>query len=220
MECSKLKGILVKGIYSTFTRYIMYPLKLLRDRITGVDFYRKEYENIDDYYYYEGTHLRITAKLKKLCKNVTENDSMLDIGCGKGRMLLFFSRFPFAKVDGVEIDQHLSDIGKRNIRKLRIKAGIYVGDAAGFKRYGDYNYFYLYNPFPEETMRKCVKRIVASTHVKPRKIRVFYANPTWHKVFIEYGFVEEPIELNFFDKIWTPYLSGLKMYYYVPAADS
>ena len=39
--------------------------------------------------------------LKRELQHVGQSDSIIDIGCGKGAMLAFFSRFNFGKMGGV-----------------------------------------------------------------------------------------------------------------------
>jgi hypothetical protein len=44
-----------------------------------------------------------------------EKTVFLDVGAGKGRAMLLASRFPFLRVEGVELNEHLAAIAQRNI---------------------------------------------------------------------------------------------------------
>lgn len=53
---------------------------------------------------------------------VSDKDAIIDVGCGKGRMLYFFAQFPFRLVDGLEYSGELVAIAQNNfaiLRKLR-----------------------------------------------------------------------------------------------------
>ena len=54
-----------------------------------------------------------------LYDKVTDKDAIIDIGCGKGRMLYFFSQFPFKYVDGLEYSRELVAAAEGNIAIMR-----------------------------------------------------------------------------------------------------
>ena len=59
---------------------------------------------------------------------ISDKDAIIDIGCGKGRMLYFFAQFPFRLVDGLEYSGELVAIAQNNfaiLRKLRKGGGGY-----------------------------------------------------------------------------------------------
>src|SRR5437660_5385663 len=80
---------------------------------------------------------------------------LLDIGSGKGRVLLVGSEFGFRAVRGVEFARELCQIAKRNIVRFRGKTGtptefeIIETDAAQYRIREDENVFILYNPFDD-----------------------------------------------------------------------
>ena len=55
-----------------------------------------------------------------------DKDVFLDLGSGKGRVLIMAAKYPFAKVIGVEISKDLNSIAERNIAKVckRLKCKI------------------------------------------------------------------------------------------------
>jgi SAM-dependent methyltransferase len=225
----KPKTDLIMGIYNVIDQYIYYPVMLLSDRIRGLDYYKivvKDAERLSEaedlyvsnpnelynIYMYESTHLRIDRQLKKICRGVSKQDSIIDVGCGKGRMLEFFSRYRFRRVDGLELDKGLVKIARRNVKKLGLKSKVYNKDATEFTHWERYNYFYFYNPFPEDVMDVCLDHILSSLKEHPRTITALYANPACHQSFLNHGFKEIPIKLDLIERLWQPYLSGLKRY--------
>src|SRR5262245_3087871 len=47
--------------------------------------------------------------------NITPGDSILDIGSGKGGAMITFARWPFRRIDGIEICPDLIAIAQRNL---------------------------------------------------------------------------------------------------------
>ena len=92
---------------------------------------------------------------------INENDSILDIGSGKGFALFIFTLFNFKKIGGVEINKIDYDICQENINKLELnnKISIINSDILEFNNFSDYNYFYFYNPFNEEIFNKIIQII-------------------------------------------------------------
>ena len=114
---------------------------------------------------------------------ISSNDNILDVGCAKGSALKIFVKFPFKKIHGLELSKMLTKICTNNFRVLKInKIKVHNIDATEFKSYGDYNFFYLYNPFPEVIMIKfidCLKK-----QIKNKKITIIYNNPICHDALI------------------------------------
>ena len=72
-------------------------------------------------------------------------DSILDVGCSKGSALRVMHKFPFQRIDGLEISGVLSQIAESNFKRLNIKnIKVYNLDAQEFKHYKSYKYFYFY----------------------------------------------------------------------------
>jgi 16S rRNA G966 N2-methylase RsmD len=131
-------------------------------------------------------NLHLTNLLKDI--GITESDSIIDIGAGKGSAMLAMSNFPFAMVDGVELSEHLANIARRNFGKLKMgKCHVYTGDAVTFQHYCHYNMFYLYNPFPCEIMARVLDNICRSTKDSNREILIIYNTPKCHKVIDSQG---------------------------------
>ena len=113
--------------------------------------------------------------------NITPNDAIVDFGCGKGGILISLSKYPFAKITGVEIAPDLVEIAKNNIRKLNIRnVDIECCDAAEFKQLHEYNYFYFFDPFPCNVMQDVLNNIEHSIQKRPRKVTIIYLNPLCH----------------------------------------
>ena len=106
------------------------------------------------------------------------DDVFYDIGCGMGRVLCVAARWRIKRVVGIELDQPLCDIARRNADRMRGRhAPIDVRcEDASTADLSDGTIYYLYNPFGPETMRDVLGRIRRSLADRPRRVRVVYHN--------------------------------------------
>jgi len=122
---------------------------------------------------------------------ISHTDVGLDIGCGKGGAILTMAKYPFARVDGVEISPELVRIAHRNIERLGLKnTFIFCDDAAEFKDLDTYTYLYMYNPFPEVVIASVVDNILGSLRRRRRKLTLIYKNPMGHSLLLRAGFAK------------------------------
>ncbi len=134
-----------------------------------------------------------TDSLKKVLKklNISKDDSIIDIGCGKGKALYVMSKFPFKKVAGFDISKKLVDIAKKNMKILGVdKVEIFTADACDFNKYDDYNYFYMFNAVPEKVFKKTIDNIEKSLKRKQRDCYFIYLNPVCEDILLKNGFKE------------------------------
>jgi hypothetical protein len=102
-----------------------------------------------------------------------EDYTFIDVGCGKGRMLLIASELPFRQVIGVELNGELASIAARNVEiwreTHRALAPIQVlqQDATEIVRPAGKCVFYLYNPFGPEVLQKLLAHLEESHSTKP-----------------------------------------------------
>lgn len=174
-------------------RWAFLRIQLLGDKMRGCDF-AAPMDNQEigiapsEGVRYQATTPRIYRNLKRQLKHTGNEDAILDVGCGKGRMLYFFlKKCHFGKVDGLEYSERLAAIARQNMEKLHLPAQVYVANAAEFTQL-DYNYFYLFNPFPEKIMLPFVQHLCDSIAKNPRKVTILYMNPVCKDCFIENGF--------------------------------
>ena len=123
--------------------------------------------------------------------HIGANDSIIDIGSGKGGALITMSAFPFSRMAGVEISDALVAIARENFRRLGLSGiELICTDAAEFTDYDGFNYIYMYNPFPAQVVVPVVRHITASLSRVPRDLTVLYKFPVGHDVFVDSGCFE------------------------------
>ncbi|MDT7933251.1 MAG: hypothetical protein RQ833_01425 [Sphingomonadaceae bacterium] len=114
--------------------------------------------------------------------------SFVDLGCGKGRVVLQASLRPFRQCMGVEFDPELADIARANLIAFRARGGgaapveIVTGDARTAELPAGPLVIYMYNPFGDEVMR-AVRDRLATLEPADRAIELIYVNPECEPLF-------------------------------------
>jgi cyclopropane fatty-acyl-phospholipid synthase-like methyltransferase len=119
----------------------------------------------------------IFAILKKI--SLTPSDVVLDIGCGKGRMICCAALFPVREVIGIEHSPELCANAAQNASRLRHKCSPITikNERAEHFDFGGINVFYFYNSFGPPLLDEVLARIERALQDNPRPIRFIYANP-------------------------------------------
>lgn len=170
-------SLLLKGEWSEFAFRLRVYLGQIDLKITPIEALNLPAERSHAYSNSGGLQLeKVLNSLK-----ITPKDSIVDFGSGKGGALITFSKYPFAKITGVEISPALVAIAEKNLNKLKIKNfHMIVSDAAEFTDLVEYNFFYFFSPFPGNIMRTVIKNIESSLVKTPRKVTIIYYNPEYH----------------------------------------
>lgn len=131
---------------------------------------------------YRATRARpFGALLRRL--RLPAGSTFVDVGSGKGRVLMLASLHPFARVVGIEFSPTFCEQARRNIaifqQKVRTNAPIEVcqGDVADHAFSGDENVFYLFNPFDAVILGRFVENVRRSLASHPRRIWLIYNTP-------------------------------------------
>ena len=49
---------------------------------------------------------------------ISDGDRLIDIGCGKGRVVCYAAAYPFQPIAGLEVEPWLVEIARRNVARL------------------------------------------------------------------------------------------------------
>jgi protein-L-isoaspartate O-methyltransferase len=176
--------------------YLANHIKIILDRFRGLDFLSRlkpEDVGLDPNYAYAcqpSGNKYLFNVLKDL--NISSQDSIIDIGCGKGSAMRTMMKFPFAKIDGIELSDLISSIAKNNFNRLKDKRiAIFTEDASLFTEYESYNFIYFFNPFPSVVMAKVIDALILSIQKSERELIIIYTNPTCHDVIVKQGILQK-----------------------------
>jgi SAM-dependent methyltransferase len=109
--------------------------------------------------------------------------TFVDVGAGKGRALLLAVELPFRKVIGVELNEELARIARRNVTiwsrtaRPRAKIRILQQDALEFRWPRAPLLIYLNNPFECELVEKLAAKLADGAASGPGLVDILYVNP-------------------------------------------
>ena len=195
MKIVKSKLSKAEDIFFRIRRILIYKILKIVEDFKGIDTLR--YVDVEELgftteigYRYEHTKKKYLSKVLKDLE-ISHNDSIIDVGSGKGSALIEFSKYPFGRISGVEYSQLLNKISYNNLKKLKIKnVDLICMDATKFEGYSDFNYFYFYNPFPVSTFKKVLNTIIKGNANNEKTIFIIYKNPTCHDLIVKSKYFE------------------------------
>lgn len=109
--------------------------------------------------------------------------TFVDIGCGKGRVVLVASEYPFARIVGVDMSNDLLEVARRNAETVRRREParpaieFIQADATTFGFPPGDLVVYLYHPFDAPLMARVVAQLERALAEQPRRLFVVYCNP-------------------------------------------
>lgn len=109
--------------------------------------------------------------------------SFVDLGCGKGRVLLLASELPFRSITGIELHANLAAIAQANARlwaahaPLPATIHVRVGDVLTTPLPDGPLVLFLFNSFGEPIVRSLRDRLTALAHTRLAPIFLLYMHP-------------------------------------------
>ena len=167
---------------------------LLKIRTTG-----RDDSHADQYRYpYEPTPYCVLERLANTgC--LKKGNTLLDYGCGKGRVHFLLSWQTRCQSIGIEYDERIYEKAIKNQEKA-VSSGRVIfelKDAGEFPVPKAVDRIYFFNPFSLEILQKVISRILESYYEAPRKILLFFYYPSDEYIF----FLMTVNELAFSDEI-------------------
>lgn len=112
-----------------------------------------------------------------------EDYVFVDLGCGKGRVLLLASEWPFQAIHGMELSQDLARDARRNLRKwLRRpracrRITVECDDVLRIQLPEDPVILYLFNSFAAEVLGPLMAKLAAAASRRSAPIDLIYVHP-------------------------------------------
>lgn len=110
------------------------------------------------------------------------NGSFVDLGSGKGKILILSARHGFKRVVGIEFAKQLSDVAQANIERTRRSlrgsdVRSVCSDVTAYRFQPDDTVFFMFAPFGANVMRETMTNIQTSVEEHPRRIWLIYTLP-------------------------------------------
>lgn len=168
--------------------------RLLQIRTSG-----RDDSHADQYRYpYEPTPYCVLERLAD-SGYLRKGNTLLDYGCGKGRVEFFLSWQTRCRSIGIEYDERIYEKAAENQKRAAAAGRVTfeLADAEQFQVPEEADRIYFFNPFSLEILQKVISRIIASYYAAPREILLFFYYPSDEYI----SFLMTVDELTFSDEI-------------------
>jgi predicted RNA methylase len=139
---------------------------------------------------------------------LADDDVLIDVGCGSGRVVCCAARLPIRAALGVELVPEAARRAQSNLVTLRGRrattCAVVQGDALDFD-ISDATVIFLFNPFGEGTMSHFLRKVSEAQvarrnleHGESVNFRLVYHNPTLGALVQESSWVKSRQELDIF----------------------
>lgn len=98
------------------------------------------------------------------------------------------SELGYHTVAGLDLDEYLLGIARRNMARLKLNADCIQANAVEFDGYAAYDVFYFYNPFGKNVFQQVIQKLLESQYKRNREIWVVYYHPVYGELFQQAGF--------------------------------
>ncbi len=142
---------------------------------------------------YEAVSFYMLEKLLNAFKKVSALTSIIDLGCGKGRVMMAAPHFGFTDITGIDFAKELCEqaIANMNEKKTHfpaIKWRVINENVENYEIGKQDSVFFMFNPFTEDILKRFLEKIDRSCHQFPRSIYFLYANPQYQKLLLDNGY--------------------------------
>jgi hypothetical protein len=138
--------------------------------------------------------------------------SLVDVGSGKGGVLLQAAERSFKSLVGVELKKTLHEIAASNVAQYSSLVGrdlsiqLHNTNVTEFSDYPENNLlFWLFNPLPRPVAQQFMNKIESVARAKPRHMIFFYVIPLYEDVFTESSLLKR-VTGRFLDDPLSPHL--------------
>jgi SAM-dependent methyltransferase len=139
--------------------------------------------------------------------------TFVDMGSGKGRMLLLAAELPFHRIVGIEFASDLNALAQENVKTYRNanQACFQIEpihmDATLFEFPPEPSFIYFFYPFDRFVMEPVIQNLDRSLAEHPRDVIVVYFNPVLSDVVEAASNLRVYAKSNYFGSLYTVYRS-------------
>lgn len=131
---------------------------------------------------YEAVNYYMLERLLAAFRKLSSMDSLVDLGCGKGRVMVVAAHFGFMHITGIDFASELCAAASANMKKTQEKfPGLYWKvihlNVLDYPIMPEDKVFFMFNPFDKETLATFLGKLEQSCRTHPRKTYFIYASP-------------------------------------------
>lgn len=180
-----------KLLYYEFRYEKKFRIRTLKiENLEELDTLSTDYDNN---HHYQGASYYVLSLLFDKMKTFSDLSSILDYGCGKGRVIVMAAYEGYKLVSGVDLARELIVQCQQNIERVRqdypaTKFEVHFADATSYSAIDEINHFFFFNPFGRSILIPVIEQIKRSAKRNPREIHIIYVNPLYVDCFADEDF--------------------------------
>lgn len=150
------------------------------DKLLNIHTMGRDDSNADQYHYpYEPTPYSVLERLANT-GYIRKENTLLDYGCGKGRVDFFLSYQTRCHSIGIEYDERIYRKAMENKQKSVSASRVTFKEknAEQFLVPENVDRIYFFNPFSLEILQKVIHKILKSYYEKSREMKLFFYYPS------------------------------------------
>lgn len=134
--------------------------------------------------------------------DLPRNSVFVDIGSGKGKVLLMAAQYGFERIIGIEFSPELCEIARANIETFQKRQVLHSHieivecDAASYRFGPEEKVFFMFDPFNGSVLKQVIENLRISLEQSPRKVWFIYHSPEHHNVMEMSGLFQSCMDFN------------------------
>jgi SAM-dependent methyltransferase len=142
---------------------------------------------------YEAVSFYMLEKLLSAFQKVSGLTSIIDLGSGKGRILMVAPHFGFTDITGIDFAKELCEQAIANMKEKEthfpdIKWKVINENVENYDIGNQDSVFFMFNPFTEDVLKSFLEKLDNSCHEYPRSIYFLYASPQYQQLLLDNGY--------------------------------
>lgn len=142
---------------------------------------------------YEAVSFYMLEQLLTAFRKISAETSIIDLGCGKGRMMMVAPHFGITNIKGIDFARELC---QQAIANMKVKEKQFPGIKwkVIHQNVEEYNVrrsdsvFFMFNPFDSQVLKNFLRKLDASCEQFPRTTYFIYASPQHQQMLLDDGY--------------------------------
>jgi SAM-dependent methyltransferase len=142
---------------------------------------------------YEAVSFYMLEHLFTAFRKISDITSIVDLGCGKGRVMMVAAHFGFTKTTGIDFAKEMCEEANANMMKKQkqfpgLTWNVIRQNVENYDIRSDDSVFFMFNPFDYSVLKNFLRKLNISCDQFPRPIYFIYASPQHDKLLLNNGF--------------------------------
>jgi cyclopropane fatty-acyl-phospholipid synthase-like methyltransferase len=142
---------------------------------------------------YEAVSFYMLEQLFTAFRKISGETSIIDLGCGKGRMMMVAAHYGFVNITGIDFAKEVCEQAVANMKIKEkefpeIKWKVINQNVEDYTIRPEDSVFFMFNPFKPQVLKKFLKKLDVSCKQFPRTTYFIYASPQHQKELLDNGY--------------------------------